>query len=396
MPIAVGLGLFYASLFVGTGASTPFIPVWFQAQGLSGAQIGIILAAPSFVRTLAAPALALWADGFRLRRTPIVLMAAGATASYALVGLLHGFWVWLVAWLAASILLGMVSPLADVIALRSARREGFNYGWPRGIGSVGYVLGNIGMGLVMLHAPPVAILVWTVSASAVTALTAWRLLPPEVVHEVGEVQAPADLLRGLGGLLRDPVFMLAILSVGVIQSSHGFYYSFSALLWHRQGVPESMVGLLWGFGVAAEVLFLWFLEPWRRRLGPERLLLVGGVAAMIRWTGLGLTSSVPLLFALQALHALTYTATFFASLRLMERLSPPKSASAAQTLNSALSGGLPLALTTVASGRLFDLIGVDGYFAMTGVAAVGVAGALLLMFKLGRQPASLSAASNNR
>src|SRR5580693_4560361 len=231
MPTTLALGLFYAALFVGGGASLPFMPVWFKAQGLSGTEIGVILAAPSFARTLAAPALALWADGFRLRRTPMVWLGAGAALAFAAVGFVHGFWAWLIAWLVGSTLLGMLSPLADVIALRRSRREGFAYGLPRGIGSAGYVFGNVVMGAVMLRAPVVSVLVWTVAAAALAGLSARVLLPREPVHETGEIPARADLMRGLGGLLRDPVFMLAVGSIGLIQASHGFYYGFSTLLW---------------------------------------------------------------------------------------------------------------------------------------------------------------------
>jgi MFS transporter, PPP family, 3-phenylpropionic acid transporter len=71
MPLTLRLGLFYAAIFVGTGASLPYIPVWFRAQGLSGAQIGVILAAPMMVRIFISPLLAIWADGFDLRRTPL-------------------------------------------------------------------------------------------------------------------------------------------------------------------------------------------------------------------------------------------------------------------------------------------------------------------------------------
>ena len=382
MPIALALGLFYAALFVGGGASLPFMPLWFRAQGLSGAEIGVILAAPSFARTIAAPALALWADGFRLRRTPMILMGAGAALAFAAVGLLHGFWSWLIAWLTGSILLGMLSPLADVIALRRSRRDGFAYGLPRGIGSVGYVFGNVVMGAVMLRAPVVSVLIWTVAAAALASVGARLLLPSEPVHESGEAPARADLAKGLGGLLRDPTFMLAIGSIGLIQASHGFYYGFSTLLWRRQGVPENLIGMLWGFGVGMEVLFMWFLEPWRRRVGPARLLIVGGTAAVVRWTAMALSPAPILLFPIQALHALTYAATFFASLRLIEQLSPPQSASAAQTLNSVFSGGLMMGLVTLASGPMFDAWGFSGYFAMTAIAGLGLIGALVLASRL--------------
>jgi len=47
----VGLGLYYAAVLIGSGASLPFMPVCFRAQGLSGTQMTIIFALPMFVRT---------------------------------------------------------------------------------------------------------------------------------------------------------------------------------------------------------------------------------------------------------------------------------------------------------------------------------------------------------
>ena len=381
MPAVVGLGLYYAAVLIGSGASLPFMPVWFRAQGLSGAQMTIIFALPMFARTVAGPGLAIWADSFRLRRTPMIWLAAGAAVSYASLSLLHGFWWWLVAWFLGSTMLGVLTPLTDVIALRRARQDGFAYSAPRGVGSAAYICGNVAMGVILLRAPPVAVLVWAVSAAALAAIGARLWLPADPVHDGTAALERRDLIRGLGGLFRQPVFLLAIASVGLIQASHGFYYSFSTLVWRRQGVPEGWIGLLWGFGVGAEVVFLWFLEPWRRRVPPERLLVIGGLGAMVRWTAFAFQPGLVLLFPLQALHALSFTATFLASLRLVERLSPPESASAAQTLNSSISGGLLTGLATIASGPLFDAWGAKGYLAMTLLAGMGVAGGVRLAMR---------------
>jgi PPP family 3-phenylpropionic acid transporter len=381
MPAVVGLGLYYAAVLIGSGASLPFMPVWFRAQGLSGAQMTIIFALPMFARTVAGPGLAIWADSFRLRRTPMIWLAAGAAVSYASLSLLHGFWWWLVAWFLGSTMLGVLSPLTDVIALRRARQDGFAYSVPRGVGSAAYICGNVAMGVILLRAPPVAVLVWAVSAAALAAIGAWLWLPADPVHDGTAALERRDLIRGLGGLFHQPVFLLAIASVGLIQASHGFYYSFSTLVWRRQGVPEGWIGLLWGFGVGAEVLFLWLLEPGRRRVPPERLLVIGGLGAMVRWTAFAFQPGLVLLFPLQALHALSFTATFLASLRLVERLSPPESASAAQTLNSSISGGLLTGLATIASGPLFDAWGAKGYLAMTLLAGMGVAGGVRLAMR---------------
>ena len=111
MPIVVGLGLFYSAVFIGSVASMPFMPVWFRGEGLSGVQIAIILAAPQFGQTLTGPLIALWADGFKLRRTPLIWLGAISTLAYASLALLHGFWWWLIAWFVAASLRGSLSPL---------------------------------------------------------------------------------------------------------------------------------------------------------------------------------------------------------------------------------------------------------------------------------------------
>jgi len=209
-------------------------------------------------------------------------------------------------------------------------------------------------------------------------LAARFLLPADEVHEEGHTAALSDRWAGLGDLLRDPGFMTATLSAGLIQSAHAFYYGFSTLAWKQQGISESLTGVLWATGVVVELGFMWFMEPWRRRIGPRNLLALGATAAVVRWTALAFAPPLPALFPLQALHALSYAATFLASVQLAERLSGPRNASAAQTINSSLSSGLVYGLATMASGWLFDHYGAHGYLLMSAMSLAGLIGALRL------------------
>jgi PPP family 3-phenylpropionic acid transporter len=378
MPVTVRLGLFYGAIFVGVGVSSPYLPVWFAHHGLSGAQIGLILSLPALARAVTAPLLGIWADSFQLRRTPLILMAAAATGLYALMALPWGFVWWAVVWFASASMYTTLSPLADVITLRRARLDGFNFGWPRGIGSAAFIVGNVGMGALLTRGTTELVLVWMVASAAVTAISARWLLPPDPVHEEGVSRPVAERFSGLAELLRDRDFMTAVLAAGLIQSAHAFYYGFSTLTWKQQGIPEVLTGVLWATGVTAEIGFLWFLEPFRRRVGPRNLLLLGGLAAIGRWTALAFSPPLWALFPLQTLHALSYAATFLASLQLVERLSTPRNASAAQTLNSALSGGVIAGLATMASGPLYDHVGAKGYLLMAAMCVIGVAGGLRL------------------
>lgn len=374
----VRLGLFYAALFIGTGASSPYIPVWFASRGLSGAEIGLILSAPMLARAVTAPGIAMWADSFKLRRTPLILMGLATALAYGLLAAPFGFAWWFGIWFLANTILSTMVPLTDVIVFRRAGQDGFNFGWPRGIGSVAYIIANITVGALLVKHSPELVLVWITAAAMVAAIGARGLLPADPVREGGSASKLADRLAGLGDLLRDKHFMLAVVSVGLIQSAHAFYYSFSALSWKQQGLPESLTGLLWGLGVGVEVLFMWFMEPWRRRIGPRNLLLLGGLAALIRWSVLAFAPPLWVVLPMQVLHTFTFSATFLASLQLVEKLSTPANASAAQTINSALSGGLLMGAATIGSGWLYDAVGAKGYLAMAAMSALGLIGALQL------------------
>ncbi len=378
MSLPVKMGLFYAAVFLGTGASSPYMPVWFAHQGLSGAQIGLILSLPMLVRVISAPMIALWADSFRLRRTALTFLGLGVAILYGLMARPLGFAGWAVVWFAASSAFSTISPLTDVIVLARARRDGFNYGWPRGIGSAAFIVANLVVGWLLTRGSPEVVLVWITGAAALAAVMARVLLPADPVQETGGRMVLAERWAGLGDLMRDKAFMLTVASAGAIQSAHAFYYGFSALSWRAEGIPESITGVLWAVGVAVEIGFFWFLEPWRRRLGARRLLVLGGLASVVRWTTYAFSPPLWLLFPLQALHALSYAATFLAALQLTERLSTPRNASAAQTINSALSSGVLMGLATLASGPLFDRFGAKGYLLMAAMCVAGTVGALRL------------------
>ena len=263
------LGLFYALIFLANGATLPYLPMWLRAQGLGGAAIGAILAAPYLARVVSGPVAAVWADGFQQRRTSLMLLAAAGAlaAGWLLVG--REAPAIAVSWFVASTALMAMLPLMDVLALRLSQRGGFVYGRPRAGGSAAFIAANLVMGALLTGGSPDLVLLWFMGALGLAVILS-RLLPPEPIHEPGVV-AEGSRWRGLGALLKDRAFLVAIVSSGLIQGAHGFQYGFSALLWRGQGISEAVIGALWAAGVAAEILFLWFLP--RERITPLQLVL---------------------------------------------------------------------------------------------------------------------------
>ena len=383
MKSAPRMALQYVLLFAASGVTLPFAGLWFREQGLSGAEIGALLAIHMLGRVVTGPLLAVWADGFRYRRTPIALLGLAMALGYGGAGLVQGFAAWAVCWFVGATAAAALIPLSDVLTLRVARREGFNFSLPRGCGSAAFVVANVVMGALLTRASPDAVIVWIGTAALLIVVTAWRVLPAELVTDGPRVPG-LERFKGLGRLVVDPVFMTAIFAVGAVQAAHAFYYGFSAIAWKAQGIPESMTGLLWAFSVVVEIGFMWVVEPWRRRvgIGPWLMLSIGAGAAVVRWTLMAFSPPLWALWPLQTLHALSFAATYLAGVQIVERLSPSDSHTAAQTLSSVVSAGVLIGLATAASGPLYDAVGLKGYLAMAALAMIGGLAGLTLRSRL--------------
>ena len=383
MKSAPRMALQYVLLFGASGVTLPFAGLWFRAQGVSGAEIGALLAIPMLGRVVTGPLLAVWADGFQYRRTPIALLGLAMALGYGGAGLVQGFAAWAVCWFVGATAAAALIPLSDVMTLRVAKRAGFDFSLPRGCGSAAFVVANVGMGALLTRASPDAIIVWIGTAALLIAVTAWRVLPSESVTD-GPRMPGLERFKGLGRLVVDPVFMTAIFAVGAVQAAHAFYYGFSAIAWKAQGIPESVTGLLWAFSVVVEIAFMWVVEPWRRRMGigPWLMLSVGASAAVVRWTLMAFAPPLWALWPLQTLHALSFAATYLAGVQIVERLSPPDNHTAAQTLSSVVSAGVLIGLATATSGPLYDAFGLKGYLAMAGLACAGGLAGLVLQSRL--------------
>ena len=157
LPTVVRLCLFYGAIYLSSGVSLPYIGTYLRSRGMSGGEIGLILALPLLLRPFTGASLAVWADGFTLRRTPMILLLIGAGLGYAGLLVTANLWWLALAWFVGQTLLSTVSPLIDVISLRRARVEGFNYGVPRGTGSSTFIFANLAMGAILTFAAPTVI-----------------------------------------------------------------------------------------------------------------------------------------------------------------------------------------------------------------------------------------------
>lgn len=368
------LALLLSCIFAGTGMALPFLGRWLETEhGLSGVQIAAVVSSAQLARIAFGPPIGAWADGFRDRRTPLVMLACGATALYAVFFLVDGFLALLVSCFLAQTLAQAMTPLIEGAMLRRALAGGgLPYGLARAIGSIAFILANILGGLAVARFGVGVVGVWLVASMVGALLTSAFALAPDPQGDAPDASGFRARLKAALALFRNPAFAAPVAAASVIQCGHAFYYGFSTLVWVKQGLSDALIGQLWAFGVLAEVGLLWTLPRFERRFTPEALIALGGVASLLRWSALAFTPAPVLLWPLQSLHALTFAAVHVGAIKLVQREAPAHIAGVAQTLYAALASGTLAGLAMLLAGALYDGVGALGYLAGAVAGALGL------------------------
>lgn len=381
------LCFFMAFLFLGLGVQLPFLPLWLADRGLTTGEIAAVLSGQILIRAFGAPLGTFLADRYK-RPVPLIrLLPLLCAASYFLLSFMQGFEaIFLVAVLAA-VFLSPVGPIAENFAMVESAKAGLDYGRQRLWASVSFIVGTLVSGFALeIMATSMAVLL--IAASYAALGFAGFVLPdvkPQI--EIGQPLSragPGDVLR----LFRSRIFVIFLIAVSVAQASHAMLYGFGSLHWEQLGISKGTIGILWGIGVCAEVVFFFFSGRLLPRFAPILLILIGCLVGVFRWTVTAFDPPLWLLVPLQTLHAATFALTHFGTLHFLMQNVPAALRNSAQGLYTACSAGLFLMLATAAVGPIFDSFAGRAYLAM---AAMSLIASGLAFFVLKASPTAPAA-----
>ena len=226
--------ILYAALYAGFGAQSPYLPSLLESRDLRPEAIALVLAAGSAVRLVAGPAAGRLAD--RLDAPKVVLSLCSAVAALIALGYLpaRGLWLLFAVGVFHSAALAPLAPLSDTLALGAAAaarsddavRRGFEYGWVRGAGSAAFILGSVLSGQAVGHFG-IASVVWLNAALLATVAFAALLVPQlPPTQDAARASEAKGGVRGVGALLRLPLYRRLVLVAALIMGSHAMHDSF--------------------------------------------------------------------------------------------------------------------------------------------------------------------------
>ena len=388
--VPVALRVYYFASFAALVTLLPFLPAWLEARGMIGVRMSAVCAIRPIMGVIAPVAFGLLADVFGWRgsllrvATLCSILAMGVIALASGIGIELGFWALFLSILVYSFFRAPMTLLADVSALE----ENSSYGRKRLWGSLGFLTLALLVGWLIdpaeLAPLPVAVMLVLVPAFLVSfALPRGGGRPSRPVFRDA---------RRLAGSWHYRWFLITVVAW---TASHAGYNLIISLYLRDLGATTAFIGVAWAVATLAEVGLMAVSSPLIGRFGAPALLVAGIAITAVRWLLIGSVQSLPVLLALQPLHAISFALVWVSALAFVKESAPDHVLATGQGLCStafAVGGGLG----TMAWGPLYAHSGgVPVFHATAALAGLACISALILERRCRRSSARCGTSMND-
>ncbi|MDE1230933.1 3-phenylpropionate MFS transporter [Vibrio aestuarianus] len=351
---------YFIGFFFAYGVYLPFWALWFENQGVSATDIGLLIGIGFATRCVANLVITP-----RIHKVEHLLPTLRWLSLAALLFIgFHfftggSFWLMALATVLFNLCCGPAIPLSDAMANYYARLQMLDYGRTRLWGSVAFIGGSTVVGLLVASYGTDMILYTALAGIFVSLLLSLRNPNPMPVT-VSEEHAERPKLSQL---LREWPVIKFLLLVALIQGSHAAYYSFSSIYWKSAGHSEELIGYLWSLGVVAEVAVFALSKRLFSGWSLRALFVAAAIGVIARWGLMASTTAIVALAAIQLLHGVTFAMAHIAAIQYIQH-APQNKMVALQALYNAIPLGAFIALMTTLSGWGYENWGANVFWAM--------------------------------
>lgn len=374
---ALPLSAYWFLYFTGLGIFYPFYSLYLRDNaGLSGTQVGSIMATIPLVGMVAQPLWGQLADRSGARSAVLALLTAASAAGYLALTSLQGYGALVLGTALLAAAATAVVPMSLSVTFDALRERGTHaFGLIRVWGTIGYLLAVALFPWALHHlAPPaadgrepaLAAMFPATAAFTLAAALVWPWLPRRspAVHRAARGEWRV-LLRS------SPLRRLLVFTLAAYLFLQGPMSLFPLFVRDRGG-DLTTVGHMWIVMLLLEIPLVALSGAGLRRLGARGLLAAGVLAGGARWLICALSRDLAVLYPVQLLHGIVVAGLLLGAPLYLELIVPQRLRATGQGLLATVGVGLGGILSNTACGYLIDHIGIDATY------AIGGAGGLLL------------------
>ncbi len=358
--------------FAGSATVSPFVILYYQGLGLSGAQIGILAGVGPLITLAGAPLWTGLADATHRHRACMSAAILGGVAALTVFPFLDTFAEILPVAMLLSFFFAPIASFADSAAMHMLGEERAQYGRIRLGGSLGFGLAAPVAGA-LVHRHGLTAAFW---GSAVL-FALGLLVSQKLIHSGARPAAgSAGGLRAFLANPRWPPFLALSLAAGLSLSAlNTFFYPYMAGL----GADESTMGLALTLGVISEIPVLFYGDRLLRLLKAYGLLLVAMTLTGIRLLLFAAAATPGVALAIQLMNGLSFPAVWIAGVAYADENAPTGGHAFAQGLFGATVLGLGMAAGGLVGGPLLGALGGRGLYLVFGIGILLTVGSVTLL-----------------
>ena len=378
---SIPLTLFWFAYFGSLGVFYPYFALYLRENaGLTGTQVGMVLAISPLIGMIAQPFWGQVADRTGARTRVLAFLTLGTALGYLGLGAATSFQSILLATSALALVGTAVFPLMTSVSLAILRDSGRHaFGRVRGWGTIGYfILVLVFPWALTVYQPPMQSAV----AAANVSQPGMGLMFPLTASLVFVAALIAFLLPQKGAvglraergdwreLLRNRAFFrfLCFSLLGHFLM-HGPMWLFPIFIRSRGG-DLTTIRNMWILMLIVEVPLVFLTGSGLKRLGARGLLTVGVTVGGLRWILSALITDPMILFAVQALHGVMVVGFNLGSPLYLDVVAPEKLRSTAQGILSMVGSGLAGILSNLTAGWMVDHSGVNVLYLWCGIGSL--------------------------
>lgn len=380
------LSLYWFVVLAGLGVWFPFYSLYLSENaGLTGSQVGMVMAMLPLVGMVAQPLWGQIADRTGSRARVMSLLTLGAAGGYAALWFGSGFQQLLLGTAVLAIFSTSVLPISVSVSLATLRDVGPHaFGIARACGTVGF--------LVAVVAFP-RFLDWTQGRTGISATpgdpatpgldlilpaTALIVLAAAIISLAVPREGTASVRAAKGDwrvLLRHKPFVrLLLFTFGGYLFLQGPMTLFPIFVRSLGGGIET-VSQMWIIMLVLEIPLVALSGAGLDRVGPKGLILIGIGAGAVRWLTCAVSTNLTLIYAVQVLHGVTVMGVIIGAPLYVDAVVPPQLRSTGQGLLAMVGISTAGILSNLTVGWLFEHVGATApaLFAGCGSAALALA-----------------------
>jgi MFS transporter, PPP family, 3-phenylpropionic acid transporter len=292
-----------------------YLPVYFQENGLSGVQIGFLLAVGPLAAMISQPFWGFMSDKYKTSKKIIMTCLIGAIIGSILMFQTVNYSILIVTVFIFFAFMSPVGGLGDSLTQKTANRLSVSFGSIRMYGSLGFAVMSLLSGFLLNSIGVTYIYIPFLFFVTIT------LLISIGVKDVEASKVPINLKEALK-LLRHKKFMLFLFIMMFITITHRTNDSFLGIYIFEKGGTESFIGWAWFIGVVSEAIVFATATIWFRKFHALTFIVFSGILFAVRWFIMGVIQEPLLILPLQAMHGLSFGIFYLCAFDYVTKLIP--------------------------------------------------------------------------